>query len=286
MTPGRTWSNIGPVYRGLVPFLEVDGARVHYAEAGTWVPGGGDPLVLLHAFPLHSAMWAPQLACLSSRRRVIAPDLKGFGASHAPAELARYTMFDYVEELTALLDALGIERIVLGGLSMGGYVAFAFLRSYANRVAGLVLADTRAAADTAEVFERRTDQQDQVAREGTTAVIEGLLAGLLCDNTRAHRPELVEQVRRLMANPAAGYVGALEAMKHRPDATAELADIDVPTLVVVGEHDALSPPAVAREMASAIPDAQLSVLANAGHLSNLEAPDEFNAAVADFLERL
>ncbi len=269
-----------------MPLLDVDGARVHYAEAGASVPGGGDPLVLLHAFPLHSAMWAPQLACLSSGRRVIAPDLKGFGASDAPDELSGYTMFDYAEALAAVLDALGIGRVVLGGLSMGGYVAFAFLRRHADRVTGLVLADTRAAADTAEVFERRTDQQDQVAREGTTALVEVLLAGLLCDHTKAHRLELVEQVRRLMANPAAGYIGALEAMKHRPDATAELAGIGVPVLVVVGEADALSPPAVAREMAGAIPDAALAVLPDAGHLSNLEAPEQFNAAVADFLERL
>lgn len=286
MTPGRTTPSVGRVYRGSVPLLDVDGARVHYAEAGAAAPAGGDPLVLLHAFPLHSEMWAPQLACLSSGRRVIAPDLKGFGASEAPTGPARGTMLDYAEELAAFLDALGIERVVLGGLSMGGYVAFAFLRRHADRVTGLILADTRAAADTTEVFERRTDQQDRVAEEGTTALVEVLLGGLLCDNTKAHRLELVDHVRRLMANPAAGYIAALEAMKHRPDATAELAAIGVPVLVLVGEHDALSSPAVAREMAGAIPDAQLAVLANAGHLSNLEAPDEFNAAVADFLERL
>lgn len=286
MTPGRTAPSVGRVYRGSVPLLDVDGARVHYAEAGAAAPGGGDPLVLLHAFPLYSAMWAPQLACLSSGRRVIAPDLKGFGASDAPDELSHHTMIGYAEELAALLDALGVGRVVLGGLSMGGYVAFAFLRRHADRVTGLILADTRAAADTTEVFDRRTDQQDQVATEGTTALVEVLLGGLLCDNTKAYRLELVEQVRRLMANPAAGYIAALEAMKHRPDATAELAAIGVPVLVLVGEHDALSPPAVARAMAGAIPDAQLAVLPNAGHLSNLEAPDEFNAAVAEFLERL
>jgi pimeloyl-ACP methyl ester carboxylesterase len=265
-----------------VPFLEVDGVRLHYADVGT----GGPPLVLLHAFPLHSGMWAPQLACLSAARRVIAPDLKGFGASDAPEDLDRYTMLRYADELAGLLDGLGIDRVVLGGLSMGGYVAFAFLRQYPDRVAGLVLADTRAAADTAEVFERRTDQQDQAARLGTTALIEVLLAGLLCDNTKAHRLELVEQVRRLMANPAAGFVGALEAMKHRADATAELASIAVPTLVAVGEDDSLSPPDVARAMHEAIPGSQLAVLPRAGHLSNLEAPDEFNAAVMELLERV
>jgi len=231
-------------------------------------------------------MWAPQLTGLSPPRRVIAPDLKGFGASDAPDDLSRYTMAGYADELAGLLDRLGLDRVVLGGLSMGGYVAFAFLRQYRERVAGLVLADTRAGADTIEIFERRTDQQDQVAREGITALVEVLLAGLLSDHTRAHRLELVEQVRRLMANPAAGYVGALEAMKHRPDATSELAAIEVPTLVVVGEDDAPSPPEVATAMHQAIPGSELVVLPRAGHLSNLEAPDEFNAAVAEFLERV
>jgi len=265
-----------------VPFIEVDGSRVHYLEAGT----GGTPLVLLHAFPLHAGMWAPQLACLSSSRWVITPDLRGFGASDAPEGVTLYTMAAYADELAGLLDGLGIDRVVLGGLSMGGYVASAFLRQYAERITGLVLADTRAAADTAEIVERRTDQQDEVALTGIGALTEVLLPGLLCEHTLAYRLELVEQVRRMMVNPAAGYIGALEAMKHRPDATCELAAITVPTLVVVGEDDALAPPAVARAMHESVRGSRLAVLPRAGHLSNLEAPEEFNAAVADFLEQV
>jgi len=244
---------------------------------------GQAPLVLLHAFPLHAGMWAPQLACLSAGRRVIAPDLKGFGGSDAPEGLGHYTMLSYADELVGLLDALDIRRIVLGGLSLGGYVAFAFLRQYPERVAGLVLADTRAEADTAEVFDRRTDQQDQVARQGPAALIEILLAGLLCDRSKTERLDLVEQVRRLMANPAAGFIGALEAMKHRPDSTSDLAPVTVPTLFLAGEEDALSPPDVARSMHAAVPGSTLVVLPSAGHLSNLEAPEEFNTAVGDFL---
>jgi 3-oxoadipate enol-lactonase len=274
-----------------VPFAEVDGVRLHYSDVGPTAPNGQGraekpPLVLLHAFPLHSGMWAPQLEHLSSQHRVIAPDLLGFGGSDSPESLFRYTMLGYADLMAGLLDHLGLERVVLGGLSMGGYVAFAFLRQYSDRVAALILADTRAEADASEVFDRRTDQQDQVARIGTTALIEVLLAGLLSDHTKTHRLDLVEQVRRLMANPAAGYIGALEAMKHRPDATEELAKISVPTLVVVGEDDALSPPDVARAMHERIAGAQLAVLPRAAHLSNLEAADEFNAAVAGFLAQL
>ena len=265
-----------------MPFVEVDGVRLHYADVGSGEPA----LVLLHAFPLHSGMWAPQLEHLSAQRRVIAPDLLGFGASDAPESMFRYTMVGYADLVAGLLDALGLRRVVLGGLSMGGYVAFAFLREYADRVAALILADTRAGADTTEAFERRTDQQDQVARIGTVALIETLLGGLLSEHTRTNRLELVERIRRLMANPPAGFIGALEAMKFRPDATEDLAKISVPTLVVVGEDDSLAPPEVARDMQERIAGAELVVLPRAGHLSNLEAADEFNAAVAGFLRRL
>jgi len=230
-------------------------------------------------------MWAPQLEHLSLRHRVIAPDFLGFGGSDAPDSMSRYTMLGFADLLAGLLDRLGLDRVTLAGLSMGGYVAFAFLRQYAERVTALVLADTRAAADTHEAFERRTDQQDQVARIGTTALIETLLGGLLSDHTRATRLDLVEQVRRLMANPAAGYIGALEAMKHRPDSTDELGRISVPTLVVVGEDDALSPPDVARDMHERITRSELALLPRAGHLSNVEAAEEFNAAVGRFLSR-
>ncbi len=268
-------------YREVVPSVEVDGVRLQYADAGTGEPA----LVLIHAFPLHSGMWAPQIAELATQRRIIAPDLPGFGGSEAPDSMYRYTMAGFADLLAGLLKGLRLGPAALCGLSMGGYVAFAFLREHAERVAALVLADTRAGADATMVFERRTDQQDQVARIGTAALIEDLLVGLLSDGARADRLDLVEQVRGLMANPAAGYIGALEAMKHRPDATTELAGIAVPTLVIVGDSDSLSPPDVARDMHKRIPGSELAILPGAGHLANLEAPEAFNAAVAGFLAR-
>lgn len=275
-----------------MPFAEVDGVRLHYLDAGPR-PGGAvartltpPPLVLLHAFPLHAGMWAPQVEAVSPDRRVIAPDLPGFGGSEAPQSMYRYTMAGFAELVAGLLDRLEVDRVVLGGLSMGGYVSFAFLRQYPHRVAGLVLADTRAGADTSAVYERRSEQQDQVATIGTRTLIETLLGGLLCDHTQAHRADLVDHVRGLMANPAAGYVGALEAMKHRPDSTGTLAGVTVPTLVVVGEDDALAPVDVARDMQERVPEAALAVLPRAGHLSNLEAPAEFNAALAGLLARV
>ncbi len=262
-----------------MPFADVGGTRLHYIDVGA----GDVPVVLLHAFPLQAEMWAPQVACLSARTRVIAPDLKGFGRSDAPDDRSAYTMDTYAAEVAGLLDQLGVEQIVLGGLSMGGYVAFAFLRRNAAMVAGLVLADTRAAADTPEVLKRRTSQQDTVSGQGADAVVDALVDGLLSERTKSNRPELVAQVRRLMANPDAGYIGGLEAMKGRTDATSELAGIAVPTLALVGEHDVPSPPDVVRGWQERIPDSRLAVLPGAGHLSNLEASDEFNAAVDDFV---
>ena len=264
-----------------MPTVTLDGVRTHWLEAGS-----GEPVVvLLHAFPFHAGMWEPQLAGLSGACCVIAPDLLGFGGSDAPDDPGAYSVDAWADGVAALLAHLGIDRVVLGGLSMGGYAAFAFLRRHRRRLAGLVLADTRPGPDSAEVAQRRSDQAAQVAAEGTASLVDTMLEGLLARHTLAHRPAVVEAARRLMGNPANGVIGALGAMRRRPDSTPDLATIDVPTLVVVGDDDRPSPPQVARAMADAIPSATLAVLADAGHLSNLEAPDQFNEEVTALLGR-
>ncbi|HVF15007.1 MAG TPA: alpha/beta fold hydrolase [Acidimicrobiales bacterium] len=266
-----------------MPYVEVAGVRLHYVDVGA----GDVPVVLLHAFPLHSDMWAHQVACLAAKHRVIVPDLKGFGKSSAPDDETAYSMSDYARQVAGLLQELGVERVVLGGLSMGGYAAFAFLAAHVDMVAALVLADTRAGRDTPEVFQRRTDQQEQVRREGTSNLVETLLTGLLAPETLDGRPQLVEQVRRMMAsNPPAGFVGGLEAMKGRADSLPHLSVIKVPALVLVGEHDGPSPPNVVKVWQERIPGSRLVVIPGAGHLSNLEAPEVFNAEVSDFLDTL
>lgn len=264
-----------------MPSTTVAGTTLQYLDVGA-----GDPaVVLLHAFPLNAEMWHRQLEPLAGRHRVIAPHLKGFGTSDAPEDPGAYTMESYADELAGVLDAAGVARAVVVGLSMGGYVSFAFLRrpQTRERVAGLVLADTRAEADAPEVAERRQRQQRQVAEEGTGPVVDTMLDTLLCDYTRTHNPSVVQQARQLMDNPPAGFIGSLEAMRHRPDASGELPSITVPTLVVVGEEDGPSPPDVARAMHERIPGSQLAVLARAGHLSNMEQPDAFNRALTTFL---
>jgi len=262
--------------------VNVDGVQVSYLEVGT----GERAVVLLHGFPLRAEMWAPQLATLSPLARIVAPDLAGFGRSDVAPEPLRHTMADYVAQVAGLLRALGLQRVVLGGLSMGGYVAFSFLRRHPELVEALVLADTRAAADAKEVADRRSAQQDQIVAEGTTALRESFLEGLLGRTTSEGRPALVRRVRGLTDHPPDAFLAALQAMKSRPDCSADLPGIEVPTLVLVGEEDRLSPPAEVRAWQEAIPGSRLAVLPRAGHLSNLEAPDDFNAAVAAFLADL
>ena len=262
--------------------LAFAGVRVHYEDTG----GSGTPVLFVHAFPLQAAMWGPQIAALGDRWRAIAPDLQGFGRSSAPEDPSAYSMDVYADHLCSLLDDLGVRRAAVVGLSMGGYVAFALLRRRPEAVSALVLADTRAEADTPEGAQKRTSQQELVRERGTAPLIEDLLGVLLAPDTHARKPDVVERVRALMDNPAAGVIGALEALKGRPDSTDLLPTIEVPTLVMVGEHDAITPGDAARRLVDGIPGARLVTIPAAGHLSNLEAPEAFNGALAEFLGRL
>lgn len=236
--------------------------------------------LFLHAFPLNARMWDPQLAEMRSGARGLAVDLPGFG--RCPA--AEPDLDRYADAAIEALDADGGGRAVVVGLSMGGYVAFRLLERHRGRVAGLVLADTRAGPDDEAARQRRTDQAARVRREGTSWLPEALLPALLGETTRRERPEVVDAVRGLVedAEPE-GVARALVAMRDRPDSTALLATISVPTLVLAGGEDTLTPPEEARAMAAAIPGARFELLPGVGHLSNLEDPLLFNAAVLPFL---
>ncbi|MGH2755417.1 MAG: alpha/beta fold hydrolase [Actinomycetota bacterium] len=265
-----------------MPTTTVNGVDINYRDTG----GAGTPVLLIHAFPLNGEMWEPQIESLGDRFRFIAPDLKGFGGSSAPEDRSAYTLDSYADELAGLLDALGIDKATVAGLSMGGYIAFAFLRRHPQKVAALVLADSCAEADPPEGIERRSAQQEQVASEGTAGLIDALTGALLSEPTREKKPEVVERAKALMDNPPAGFVGGLEAIKGRPDSTGDLVGINVPTLVIVGENDALTPPDASRKMHEHIGGSRLVVIPEAGHLSNIEAPEAFNGALAEFLTNL
>lgn len=257
------------------------GLRLAYREEGR-----GLPLLLLHAFPLSGLMWNPQVEALAAVCRCIVPDLSGFGDSEvSPGGVSR--MSDLAADAAALLDHLGIERAVLGGLSMGGYAALAFCESHADRLRGLVLADTRAGADPEEARRRRLDLAEKVLKEGSGSLTEGLMPKLLSPRTRAERPDLRERVEGwIAAAPPAGVAAAQRGMAERPDRSGALRRIAAPTLILVGEEDEVTPPDEARRMREEIPGAGLSILAGAGHLANLERPDAFNDALESFLRRL
>lgn len=256
------------------------GRSVRYLEAGA-----GWPLILIHAFPLGAEMWRPQLEHVPDGWRYIAPELPGFGGSPPPPALAKPTMNDYADDVRALLDALGLERAAVGGLSMGGYVTFALFRRAPERFSAAVLADTRAQADTPEGRDARRAMSELVRTKGSSAVADQMIPKLLSRSTRETKPDVEREVRRLIeANDPAGIDGAIHALLTRPDSTPDVARIAIPTLVIVGEEDALTPVAESEQLHRSIARSHLVVLPAAGHLSSLESPVAFSQALADFLD--
>ena len=257
--------------------------RLRYLEAAP--PSADRPrgaLLLLHAFPLNARMWEGQLALAETGWHVIAPQLRGFdgGIGDPPAA----SVDDYAGDVIDLLDALHVKQAVVGGLSMGGYVAFAMLRHAARYVQGLILADTRSQADTPEGVAGRASLLQLVQDQGPSAVADETIPKLLGETTRKTRPAVMEQVRSLaVASSADAIAGALRALMTRPDSTPLLSTIHVPTLIVVGDEDTVTPPAASEDMHRAIAGSELVRIPHAGHLSNLEQPDLFTAALAAFL---
>lgn len=247
--------------------------------------GSGLPIVFLHAFPLNRMMWAEQESALSSYHRVITIDLRGHGESDAP--LWRYTLDQAADDVHALLDHLSIRQALFVGLSMGGYILFAFYRKYANRVKGMVLADTRAQADQPEGKAGRFQMAQVAYKQGPSAIADIMIPKLLSPATIQKRPEIAHQVRTMIeGNQMSGIVGDLMAMAERPDSVPLLKQIACPTQIIVGELDHATPPADAKLMAEQIPDARLAIIPNAAHLANLEQPEEFTKIVAAFAGEL
>ena len=247
--------------------------------------GEGEPLVLLHAFPLNGRMFESQMRAFSGSHRVVAPDYPGFGRS--PRTPAQPDVRYYAEGVRGLLDRLHLERVILGGVSMGGYVAFECMRLFPERVRALVLANTRAEPDSEEMRETRKEMALRVAEEGVGVLVELQMERLLTPDTLQNDEELVENVRAMIFdNSPDGAVAALGAMRERPDSTPLLGKIGVPTFVVGGEEDGISSPEVMSAMAAKIPGARHVTIPRTGHLSNLEAPEQFNAALADFLQSI
>ena len=248
--------------------------------------GSGPPLLLVHGFPLDHGMWNAQVEALSGQYRVIVPDLRGFGQSGVTE--GKVTMEQFADDLAALLDALEVdEPVAFCGLSMGGYIGWAFWRNHRRRVRAMIMCDTRAAADTPEAAAGRLETADRVLREGPAPLVDAMLPKLLAEATLRSRPHLVESLRRVMlSTDPEGIAAAGRGMAERPDATSMLPRIDCPCLVLVGRFDALSTPDEMRTIADVIPGARFAEIPGAGHMAPVENPDAFNTVMIEFLGAL
>ena len=257
----------------------LDGMEIGYDDGGT-----GVPILFIHGFPHDRTLWTPQLQGMTAQARVLAVDLRGFGETTVAPP---YSMDQYADDLVGFLDMLHVERAVVAGLSMGGYIAFAMWRRHAQRIRALVLANTRAGADGDEAKERRRSQMALARTQGSNAIADAVLTGMLGKTTRARRPEIVSTVHGMISSaPVDGVIGALQAMIDRPDSTDTLRTIDVPTLVVTGDEDTIIPIEDVQSMQAAIRGSSLEVITGAGHLTNLERPAAFNHVVSEFLATL
>jgi pimeloyl-ACP methyl ester carboxylesterase len=265
-------------------------ANISTTELAFVQRGTGVPVLLVHGFPLDHSMWDAQIEAFAPFCRVIAPDLRGFGQS----PLGRYveslgvSMERYADDLVELLDALKVtEPVVLAGFSMGGYVAWQFVRKHPARVRALVPCDTRAVADSEDARAGRLKMAENVAEWGSGRVADMMGPKLFAPQTFDKKPAVVAAVRRVVERTLpAGIAAAQRGMAARPDVTSLLPTIRVPTLVLVGEQDAISPPAEMKTIGDAIPGAKLEIIADAGHMTTLENPEDFNDALTAFVEKL
>jgi pimeloyl-ACP methyl ester carboxylesterase len=244
--------------------------------------GEGVPVVLLHGFPLSSAMWTPIRTAVEQAARLITPDLRGFGASDKPK--TGYAMIELADDVVRVADALGLGRFVLGGHSMGGYIALRIAAVRPERLAGLILVDTRAEADTPEGMQRRDASIGRIAAGEVSAFLDEFVAGLVGPSSKARAPRLLEELRAIAADAAPdALTGCLAGMRDRPDSAALLPALDLPALVIVGHEDSLTPPASSRAMAAAMPKARLVEMASAGHTPSMERPIPTAEAILGFL---
>ncbi len=257
--------------------------RVRDLEMAVVDEGSGLPLLLVHGFPLDHSMWRYQIGYFAEHCRVIAPDLRGFGRTTATA--GKTTMEQMADDLAVLLAELGVrDPILFCGLSMGGYVGWQFARKYADRLRALIACDTRVIPDSPEQAANRRQMAERVLSDGASVVADAMLPKLFSDETRKQRPELVETTRQvILKNPPEGIAGALYGLAERPDMTEFVRHLELLTLVIVGEHDAISSAAEMQEIAESMPNASWVMVPKAGHMSPLENPEVFNEALREFI---
>jgi 3-oxoadipate enol-lactonase len=261
-----------------MPNAIINNTTIHYLDKGD---GHAGTLLLLHGFPLSSQMWTPQIDALSGHWRVIAPDFRGFGQS---AETGPFSIEQLADDVHELIKQLGLSKIVLAGLSMGGYVALAYVRKYAATLRGLILLDTKAEPDNPEGKINRDRMIAIVKERGAKPIADIMLPKLVPQEILQHRPQIARALRQMMESTRPATIAeALAAMRDRPDRSSELAEITTPTLAIVGDQDVITPPDVMNAMQENIPHSQLKIITASGHMANLEQPSQVNAAIEHFL---
>jgi 3-oxoadipate enol-lactonase len=262
--------------------IALNGIQLNYVERG--LPDGL-PIIFIHGFPFSHEMWSPQMASLPNRYRAISYDVRGHGASDIGDP--HYTIDLYVDDLLALMDHLVITKAVLCGLSMGGYIALRAAERAPERIRGLILCDTKSEADTDEGKIRRSDTLRLIQARGVHAFAQEFVKSIFAPRTFTHRHEAVELIKQIIgSNQPTAVCGALLALAARTDTTARLVSISVPTLLLVGEHDQLTPPSATKAMHDRIQGSRMHIIPEAGHMSNLENPEAFNALIESFLLEL
>lgn len=261
-----------------MPRIPSDDAEIFFETAGS-----GSAVVLLHPFPVHHDFWTPVAPGLSSRYRLVMPDLRGHGESSLGTGPA--TMHKHAADIARVMDAAGIDCAPLIGVSIGGYALFEFWRRFRDRVSALVLCNTKAPADTAEACANRLHVADDVLQRGTEQFFEGMTQKLMGETTLRSRPDLVEGALRMMRRMSAENVaGVQRGMAARPDSVATLKTITVPTLIITGDEDIMTGLPEAELMKQHIPGSQMKVVAKAGHYSPWEQPEEVGKLLRQFLD--
>jgi 3-oxoadipate enol-lactonase len=270
-------------YQVSIMRIQLSGVTISYDDSGARPPTSRPTILFIHGYPLSRKLWKPQMSDLAGSARLLLPDLRGFGESDATP--GPYSMELLADDCLTFLDWLGIiESVILCGLSMGGYIALSLYRKYPQRVKGLILAATRAAADSLEAKTNRDKAIALAEKEGAEAIDRLMLPKMLSSRTYHSRPETVEFVHSILLSASVpGITGALAGMRDRPDSTSLLAQIAVPTLLIFGEEDQFVPRSEVEAMRDSIKDARLHWIPDAGHLPNLEQPAMFNSLVQEYL---
>lgn len=262
--------------------IQVHGITLKYIDQG---PRSGLPVVFIHGFPFSHAMWAGQVEAFSKDYRCIAYDIRGLGQSE-PGD-NQYSIEGHVDDLLGLLDALGLKKVLPVGLSMGGYITLRALERAQERFLGAVLCDTRSEADTDEARIRRFAGMKAVKADGSKVFADNFVRAVFAAASFERSPEAVAMIHDVISRtPPVSIAGTLLALASRTDTTASLTRIALPTLIIVGEEDTLTPPAASRAMHERIPGSSLRLIPGAGHMSNLENPGAFNDALAEFLKKI